>query len=81
MDNRPASGDPASTQTLSPCRSTPEVTVGGRAAQVLFCGLAPGFVGLYQINITVPADAPTGIQPLAIRSGGVTSKTASLPVQ
>lgn len=81
VDNRPASGDPASTQTLSPCRATPEVTLGGRPAQVLFCGLAPGFVGLYQINVTVPADAPTGIQPLVIRSGGVTSKTSSLPVQ
>lgn len=81
VDNRPASGEPASTQTLSNCRTAPEVTIGGRPAQVLFCGLAPGFVGLYQLNAIVPADAPTGIQPLVIRSGGVTSKTASLAVQ
>lgn len=81
VDNQPVSGEPASTIILSNCRTAPEVTIGGRPAQVLFCGLAPGFVGLYQINATVPADAPTGIQPLEIRSGGVTSKTASLPVQ
>jgi uncharacterized protein (TIGR03437 family) len=81
VDNRPPSGEPATTQQLSPCRSAPEVTIGGRPAAVAFCGLAPGFVGLYQINATVPADAPAGIQPLVVRAGGVTSKTASLPVQ
>jgi len=81
VDNRPGSGEPASTTTLSNCRTTPEVTIGGRTAPVLFCGLAPGFVGLYQINATVPADAPAGIQPLVVRSAGVASKQAALPVQ
>ena len=81
VDNRPLSGDPAGAQPLSRCRVPPEVTIGGRSATVLFCGLAPGFVGLYQINATVPEDAPTGIQPLVMRVGGVTSKSASLPVQ
>jgi uncharacterized protein (TIGR03437 family) len=82
VENRPASGDPAPpAQPLSVCRVQPEVTIGGRPAQVLFCGLAPGFVGLYQVNATVAADTPTGIQPLVLRSSGVTSKTASLPVQ
>ncbi|HEU0124584.1 MAG TPA: S8 family serine peptidase [Bryobacteraceae bacterium] len=81
VDNAPASGEPAGAQPLSSCRSTPEVSIGGRPAPVLFCGLAPGFVGLYQVNVTVPADSPTGIQPLVIRSGGITAKTASLPVR
>lgn len=81
VDNRPASGEPASTQTLSACRSTPEVSIGGQTAPVLFCGLAPGFVGLYQINVTVPQGAPTGVQTVTIRNGGVTSKSFSLPVQ
>jgi len=81
VENTPPSGDPASTQTLSNCRVAPEVTIGGRNAPVLFCGLAPGFVGLYQVNATVPSDAPTGIQPLVMRVGGVTSKSSLLPVQ
>lgn len=81
VENRPASGEPASTSTLSACRVSPEVTIGGRPAQVQFCGLAPGFVGLYQINATVAADTPTGIQPLVLRVGGVTSKQSALPVQ
>ena len=29
-------------------------TLGGVAAQIQFAGLAPGFVGLYQVNLTVP---------------------------
>jgi uncharacterized protein (TIGR03437 family) len=81
VDNRPASGDPAGGQPLSSCRVAPEVTIGGVGAPVQFCGLAPGFVGLYQVNATVPVDSPLGIQPLVMRVGGVTSKTASLPVQ
>jgi uncharacterized protein (TIGR03437 family) len=79
--NPPASGEPASTQTLSSCRANPEVTIGGVNAPVQFCGLAPGFVGLYQVNVTVPNGAATGLQPVVMRSGGVTSKTATLPVQ
>ncbi len=31
------------------------VTIGGQQAPVRFAGLAPGFVGLYQINADVPA--------------------------
>jgi uncharacterized protein (TIGR03437 family) len=36
---------------------------------VIFKGLAPGLAGLYQINFTVPAGAPTGSAvPLAIET-------------
>jgi uncharacterized protein (TIGR03437 family) len=27
----------------------------------LYVGLTPNFVGLYQINVTIPQDAPRGI--------------------
>ncbi|MBI3279998.1 MAG: hypothetical protein HYZ57_09180 [Acidobacteria bacterium] len=38
----------------------PRVRVGGREAEVKYWGEAPGWPGLDQINIAVPADAPAG---------------------
>jgi uncharacterized protein (TIGR03437 family) len=34
--------------------------VGDREARVWFAGLAPGFLGGFQVNIEIPADAPSG---------------------
>jgi uncharacterized protein (TIGR03437 family) len=51
------------------------VIVGGAEAQVLFAGLAPQFVGLYQINIFVPLGAvPGDAVPVVIEQGGVMSR-------
>jgi minor extracellular serine protease Vpr len=75
------SGDPASTTQLVYTNATPTVTIGGASASVGFSGLAPGNVGLYQINVTVPSNAPTGNQPLVISMNGVASAPANLPVQ
>ena len=36
------------------------MTIGGLPAAVDFAGLAPGFIGLGQMNIAVPADTPAG---------------------
>ncbi len=55
-------------------------TIGARPAEVQFAGLAPGFPGLYQINILVPAGM-TGMAELAISAGGRSSNTALLPLQ
>jgi uncharacterized protein (TIGR03437 family) len=43
-----------------PTRTAPRVSIGDTRAPVLFSGLALGFVGLYQVNVLVPRDAPTG---------------------
>jgi len=60
---------------------TPQVTVGGAATQVLFAGLAPGFVGLAQINIQLPASLPAGSSlPLVIAFPGNSSSPANLAV-
>ena len=80
VDNQPATGEPSSSERLSPCRVQPTVTIGGQPAQLLFCGLAPGNVGLYQLNVVVPANAPTGVQAVVITSSGVASKSSLLPI-
>ncbi|MBS1808526.1 MAG: S8 family serine peptidase [Acidobacteria bacterium] len=59
----------------------PAVTVGGVPAQVAFSGLAPGFVGLWQLNVLIPANAPTGAAvPLVITMSGNTSRTTTIAV-
>jgi uncharacterized protein (TIGR03437 family) len=47
------------------------VLIGGVTATVSYAGLAPGFPGLYQLNVIVPADlvvTATGPFPLAIQT-------------
>ena len=70
--------------TVSPCTLTiiPTVTIGGAPAQVMFSGLAPGFVGLYQVNVQVPAGlAATNAAPVVISGAGVTSNTVTMALQ
>jgi minor extracellular serine protease Vpr len=57
-----------------------EVTVNGEQCQVLFSGLAPGFVGLDQINLTLPIDLPPGNLDIQISSQYAISGVATLPV-
>jgi len=72
-----ASPFPPSTTVL-----TPSVSIGGVPALVTFSGLVPGFVGLYQINATVPLTAPTGAQvTVFVMIGGVTSNMVTIAVQ
>lgn len=83
VSNQPNSGDPGPVppQPLAQCSVYPSVAIGGSTAKVDFCGLAPGFVGLYQMNVEVPAGAPTGTQPLVVTVNNVSSQAVNLPVQ
>ena len=60
--------------------NTPTVTIGGANAPVSFSGLAPGYVGLYQVNAQVPAGLAAGNQPVIITIAGSMSKSVLLPV-
>ena len=52
------------------------VTVGGRAAPVLYAGAAPALVtGVLQVNLQIPQEAPTGdAVPITITIDGVPSQ-------
>jgi uncharacterized protein (TIGR03437 family) len=59
----------------------PTVTIGGALAQVSFSGLAPGFVGLWQLNVLIPNDAATGLAvPLSVSFGERDSRTTTVAV-
>jgi uncharacterized protein (TIGR03437 family) len=73
----PASGNP-----LVLTKVQPSVTIGGKNTTVLFSGLAPGFVGLWQINAVVPADVTPGTAvSLVVTAAGVPSNTVTIAVQ
>jgi trimeric autotransporter adhesin len=78
----PAVADGAATPlgTLVSATSQSSAAIGSSTAQVAFAGLAPGFVGLVQVNIVVPSDLQTGDYPLAITIGNETSNPALLSV-
>jgi minor extracellular serine protease Vpr len=80
VNHTPASGDPAPDSSATTI-VVPMVTVGGVQAPVQFSGLAPGYAGLYQVNVTVPAGAPQGLQPLAVSANGIAASTVLLPIQ
>jgi uncharacterized protein len=50
----------------------PTVLVNGQDAPVFFSGLAPGLVGLYQVNAILPADAPSKLE-VVVQAAGRTS--------
>ena len=59
-----------------------EVRIGDRPATIQFAGLAPGFVGLYQVNVEIPQGvAPGSSVPLVLIQNGVRSNTVTLGVQ
>jgi len=81
--NQPLSGVPAPiAPPLSTTTAMPTVTLGGVQANVTFSGLAPGFVGLYQVNARVPDNAPSGDSvPVVITVSGAASNTVTVAIQ
>ncbi|MDQ6704466.1 MAG: peptidylprolyl isomerase [Acidobacteriota bacterium] len=65
----PVAGQVAKGQTSL---TTPvQFSFGDASGEILYAGLTQGLVGLYQFNVTVPADAPDGDLPVKVTSGGM----------
>jgi len=54
--------------------------IGGEQANIVFHGIVTGLIGVTQINFTVPMDAKTGVQPVVVTVGGVSSAPVNLTV-
>jgi uncharacterized protein (TIGR03437 family) len=70
-------GVPAPADPLASAIIPPVVTIGGVPVEVTYAGLAPGEVGIYQINVRVGGAVPPGMNiPLAISQGGVATQVS-----
>jgi uncharacterized protein (TIGR03437 family) len=78
---RPGLGSPAGSSPLSKTLTNPAVTIGGVPGTVSFSGLAPGFAGLYLVNVQIPDTAPTGVAvPIQLSIGGLVANTATVAI-
>ena len=68
-------GLPAPSDPLASAIIVPQVTLGGVPVTVSYAGLAPGEVGVYQINASIPLKVPQGLSvPLVIDQAGMTTE-------
>jgi len=82
--NTPADGAPAPSEPpFATTTMTPTVTIGGVPAPVIpYSGLAPGLVGLYQVNVQVPAGVASGdAVPVVVSMNGSVSNTVTIAVR
>ena len=61
-----------------PASAMPEVYVGDQRAEVLFAGLAPGFPGVYQLNLRLPQGLFS--DRVMLRAGQVQSNIAQVAI-
>jgi uncharacterized protein (TIGR03437 family) len=73
-------GAAAPSQPVSSSLALPNVFLEGRQLAVQFSGLAPGFAGLWQLNVLIPRDAPTGPALALTVVNGLTSNRVSVTV-
>jgi uncharacterized protein (TIGR03437 family) len=82
VDPPVAAGSATPLDPLSNTVNTVTVTLGGKAAGVLFAGLTPQYAGLYQVNAIVPAGVTPGdAVPLVVSAAGQDSVTVTIAVK
>ena len=67
-------GLPGPSEPLATALTAPQVSIGGTSLPIIYAGLAPGEVGVYQINAKVPSTVPLGLAvSLKINQGSVST--------
>ena len=58
------------------------VAIGSSFAEIQYSGLAPGYIGLWQINVKIPQEVPPGnATPVRILLNGVPSNTVTVAIR
>ena len=73
-------GTAAPSSPLSTTSSSFTANVGGTAATVSYAGLAPGFVGLYQINLQIPTGLSAGDYYIGISGSDSYNSEAAISI-
>jgi uncharacterized protein (TIGR03437 family) len=81
LNNVVADGLLTPSSPLSTATSSHSATINQVNAPISFLGLTPGFVGLAQANLTVPAELKAGTYPLVITVDGMSSNAAMITVK
>jgi adhesin/invasin len=77
-----ATGAAAPNSPLSRAVAPLTATLDGRAVEVLFAGLAPGFIGLGQVNLLVTASLPPNPETqLVLQAAGRDSNAVPVAIQ
>ena len=69
VDQFVPSGQPSPSNPAARTILQPTVRVGGISANVVFSGLTPGSIAIYQVNVVVPPGS-SGVVPVVIDMGG-----------
>jgi uncharacterized protein (TIGR03437 family) len=80
VDGGIKAGDPAPAAPLMHVTAPVQVNIGTAILDPSFAGLAPGFAGLYQVNVAVP-DLPPQVYPLRVTARGNPSNSMNIQVQ
>lgn len=80
VDNPVATGAAPPASPPSVPLAAAQAKIGGSAADIQFLGLAPGLVGVSQMNLLIPV-VGAGEQLLEVSIGGVAANTSTLSVQ
>jgi uncharacterized protein (TIGR03437 family) len=80
--NQPGNGTPPSGNSLSATATSPAVIIGGIPAAVTSSGLSTDLVGVYRVDVQVPANAPAGqAVPVVLSVDGIPSNTVTIAVE
>ena len=81
VDTAVATGSPAPASMLVHTLATPAVMIGAQQGSVLFAGLTPGAVGLYQINVLMPGNVSPADPVILSVSVGEKSTATNIAVR